>query len=47
MILKITKFKSVKSTNDKAIELIQKLNHVSGLVVSNTQSKGRGTMGKK
>ena len=47
MKLKIIKFKSVKSTNDKAIELIQKLNHVSGLVVSNTQSKGRGTMGKK
>ena len=47
MILKINKFKSVKSTNDKAIEFIQKLNHLSGLVVSDLQTKGRGTMGKK
>jgi len=47
MILKITKFKSVKSTNDKAIELIQKFNQDSGLIISDVQTKGRGTMGKK
>ena len=47
MILKITKFRSVKSTNDKAINLIQKHNHTTGLIVSNMQTKGRGTMGKK
>ena len=47
MNLKITKFKSVNSTNDKAIQLIQKYRHASGLVVSETQTKGRGTMGKK
>jgi BirA family transcriptional regulator, biotin operon repressor / biotin---[acetyl-CoA-carboxylase] ligase len=43
----MTKFKSVKSTNDSAIELIQKFNHTSGLVVSDEQTKGKGTMGKK
>ena len=47
MKLKITKFKSVKSTNDKAIKLIQKHRYTSGLIVSDTQTKGRGTMGKK
>ncbi|MDC0426820.1 biotin--[acetyl-CoA-carboxylase] ligase, partial [Pelagibacteraceae bacterium] len=47
MILKIIKFKSVKSTNDKAIKLIQKNNHTLGLVVSDKQTKGRGTMGKR
>ena len=47
MNLKITKLKSVNSTNDKAIKLIQKHRHASGLVVSDVQKKGRGTMGKK
>ena len=47
MILKIKKFKSVKSTNDKAVKLIQKYKLTSGLVVSEKQTKGRGTMGKK
>jgi len=47
MKLKIIKFKRVKSTNDKAIKLIKKYSHTSGLVMSETQTKGRGTMGKK
>ncbi|MBL6857167.1 MAG: biotin--[acetyl-CoA-carboxylase] ligase [Pelagibacteraceae bacterium] len=47
MKLKITKFKSVKSTNDKAIKLIQLYNRSSGLIISDIQTKGRGTMGKK
>ena len=47
MKLKITKFKRVKSTNDKAIKLIKEYSHKSGLVISETQTNGRGTMGKK
>ena len=47
MKLKITKFKSVKSTNDKALKLIQKHKHNSGFIISEKQTKGRGTMGKK
>ena len=47
MKLKIVKFKSVKSTNDEAIKLIRSNKYPLGLVFSNTQTKGRGTMGKK
>ena len=47
MKLKITKFKNVKSTNDKAINLIQSGKATSGIVVSDLQTKGRGTMGKR
>ena len=47
MKLKITKFKSVKSTNDKAIKLIQSGKATSGLVISDLQTKGRGTMGDR
>ena len=47
MKLKITKFKSVKSTNDKALKLIQKHKHNSGFIISEKQTKGRGTRGKK
>ena len=46
-MLKITKFKSVKSTNNKAIKLIQKYKHTSGFIISEIQTRGRGTMGKK
>jgi BirA family biotin operon repressor/biotin-[acetyl-CoA-carboxylase] ligase len=47
MKLKIIKFKSVKSTNDKAIKSIQKHKQTSGFIISDFQTKGRGTMGKK
>ena len=47
MKLKIIKFKSVKSTNDKAIKLIQRKKITSGFIVSDMQINGRGTMGKK
>ena len=47
MKLKIIKFKSVKSTNDEAIRLIRSGQFLSGLVSSEMQTKGRGTMGKK
>ena len=47
MKLKIVKFKSVKSTNDEAIKLIRSDKYFLGLVLSDSQIKGRGTMGKK
>jgi len=47
MKLKIVKFKSVKSTNDEAIKLIKSNKCFLGLVSTNSQIKGRGTMGKK
>ena len=47
MKLKIVKFKSVKSTNDEAIKLIRSDKCFLGLVSTDYQIKGRGTMGKK
>ena len=47
MKLNIVKFKSVKSTNDEAINLIKKKKKYFGVVVSKEQTKGRGSMGKK
>ena len=47
MKLKIIKFKSVQSTNNTAIKLIQKYKNISGLVVSEIQTRGKGTMGKR
>ena len=47
MKLRSLKFKSVKSTNDIALMLIKKGNIKPSIIVSERQSKGRGTMGKK
>ena len=47
MKLKIVKFKSVTSTNDEAIKLIRSNKYLLGLVFSDSQTKGKGTMGKK
>ena len=47
MELKITKFKSVGSTNDEAFKLIRSGKLIQGLVFSDFQTKGRDTMGKK
>ena len=47
MKLRSLKFKSVKSTNDIAIRLIKKNNIRPSIILSETQTKGRGTMGKK
>ena len=47
MKLKITKFKSVNSTNNEAIKLVQSGKATSGIVVADLQTKGRGTRGKK
>ena len=47
MKIKLIKFKSVKSTNDIAIQLIKKKKTQPTLISSEKQTKGRGTMGKK
>ena len=46
MKFEIFKFKSVTSTNDVAIELIKKENE-TGCVYAGTQTRGRGTKGRK
>ena len=47
MKVKLLKFKSVKSTNDVALKLAKKKNSKPTMIVSEIQSHGRGTMGKK
>ena len=47
MKLKSLKFKSVKSTNDIAHKLIKKKRIRPTIILSENQTKGRGTMGKK
>ena len=47
--MKIKKFyfKSINSTNDKAIKIIKKTQVKFGIIVTETQKKGRGRYGKK
>ena len=47
MKFKIFKFKSVTSTNDVALKLIQKEKKTIGYVYANIQTKGRGTHGRR
>ncbi len=47
MKLKKFKFKKVKSTNNTAIRIIKETNYTSGMVVAETQIKGRGQYGRK
>ncbi|MDA9650742.1 biotin--[acetyl-CoA-carboxylase] ligase [Candidatus Pelagibacter sp.] len=47
MKFKKFKFKEVKSTNSTAIRIIKGLNCKYGMVVSDTQTMGRGQYGKK
>ena len=47
MKLRSLKFKSVKSTNDIALMLIKKDNIKPSIILSERQTNGRGTMGKK
>ena len=47
MKLRSLKFKSVKSTNDVAHVLIKKKNLRPTIILSDKQTNGRGTMGKK
>ena len=47
MKLRLIKFSNVKSTNDEAIKKIKSMKIHAGIVYSYSQTKGRGTMGKK
>ena len=47
MKIKLLKFKSVKSTNDIALKLIKKKSKTPTIILTEKQTKGRGTMGKK
>ena len=47
MKLRSLKFKSVKSTNDIAHMLIKENKIRPTIILSEKQTKGRGTMGKK
>ena len=47
MKFKIFKFKSVTSTNEVALNLIQKEKKTIGCVYADMQTKGRGTHGRK
>ena len=47
MKFKIFKFKKVNSTNNTAIRIIKNTNHKFGMIVSESQSNGRGQYGKK
>ena len=47
MKLRLIKFSNVKSTNDEAIKKIKSKKAHAGIVYSYSQTKGRGTMGKK
>tara|TARA_Y100000768_G_C23718624_1_gene559219 strand:+ start:147 stop:686 length:540 start_codon:yes stop_codon:yes gene_type:complete len=47
MILKKFKFKKVKSTNDTAIRLIKTNKFKSGMVIADSQIKGKGQYGRK
>ena len=47
MKLKIVKFKKIKSTNDEAIKLIRSDKLFLGIVSAESQTRGRGTRGKK
>ena len=47
MKFKKFKFKRVKSTNNTAIKVIKKTNYTYGMVIAETQSKGKGQYGRK
>ncbi len=47
MKLKKFKYKKVKSTNNTAIRIIKETNYNLGMVVAETQVKGRGQYGRK
>ena len=47
MKFKKFKFKRVKSTNNTSIRIIRKTNNNFGMVVAETQAKGRGQYGRK
>ena len=47
MKFKKFKFKRIKSTNNTAIRIIKKTNYNLGMVIAETQEKGRGQYGRK
>ena len=47
MKFKILRFKKLKSTNDTAIRMIKNSNLKYGMIITETQSKGRGQYGRK
>ena len=47
MKFEIFKYKTVTSTNDKAMELIREKEKETGCVYADIQTKGRGSKGKK
>ncbi len=47
MKLELIKFTQVKSTNDEAIKILRSKKKKQGIIISNLQTKGKGTMGKK
>ena len=47
MKLKKFRFKKVKSTNNTALRIIKKTNYTLGMVVAQSQVKGKGQYGKK
>ena len=47
MKLKLIKFNCVKSTNDQAVKIIRSKKNKQGIIISNSQTNGKGTMGKK
>lgn len=47
MNLKKFNFKTIKSTNDRAAKIIKNTDTKSGIVIAETQKRGRGQYGKK
>tara|TARA_B100001123_G_C15202469_1_gene983938 strand:+ start:588 stop:1142 length:555 start_codon:yes stop_codon:yes gene_type:complete len=47
MKLNVIKFNCVKSTNESAIKIIRSRKKKEGIIISNLQTNGKGTMGKK
>ena len=47
MKFKVFKFKTVKSTNDTAINMIKRLNLNYGMIISESQRRGKGQYGRK
>ena len=47
MKILLKKFKTVKSTNDTALNMIKKRNLSPIIISSDTQTRGKGTMGKR
>ena len=47
MKFKVFRYKKVKSTNNTAIRIIRQTNHNFGMIISETQTGGKGQYGRK